>query len=169
MTFGVDQLFDGIDIVIVAVGLFAIGEALYMASRSGRPAEEEHADGQRRGAGSAARTCAARGGRGCAARRSASRSARCRPAAPRSRRSCPTRRSAARARKNKEEFGQGAIEGVAGPEAANNAAFSGVLVPLLTLGIPTSATAAVLLAAFQIFDLQPGPQLFENSRTWCGR
>ena len=48
-----------------------------------------------------------------------------------------------------DQFGEGAIEGVAGPEAANNAAFSGVLVPLLTLGIPTSATAAILLAAFQ--------------------
>ncbi|HEU4542580.1 MAG TPA: tripartite tricarboxylate transporter permease, partial [Jiangellaceae bacterium] len=65
--------------------------------------------------------------------------------------------------KHKEEFGSGAIEGVAGPEAANNASFSGVLVPLLTLGIPTSATAGVLLAAFQIFNLQPGPQLFEKS------
>jgi putative tricarboxylic transport membrane protein len=65
--------------------------------------------------------------------------------------------------KNSDEFGKGAIEGVAGPEAANNAAFSGVLVPLLTLGIPTSATAAVMLAAFQIFNLQPGPQLFDNS------
>ena len=64
--------------------------------------------------------------------------------------------------KAKEEFGQGAIEGVAGPEAANNAAFTGVLVPLLTIGIPTSATAAILLASFQIFDLQPGPQLFER-------
>ena len=113
--------------------------------------------------GSAARTCAAPGGRGCAGPRSASRSARCRPAAPRSRRSCPTRRSAgSRKGKAKEEFGEGAIEGVAGPEAANNAAFTGVLVPLLTIGIPTSATAAILIAAFQIFDLQPGPQLFEN-------
>jgi putative tricarboxylic transport membrane protein len=63
----------------------------------------------------------------------------------------------------KNEFGRGAIEGVAGPEAANNAAFSGVLVPLLTLGIPTSATAAILLAAFQIYNLQPGPLLFQNS------
>lgn len=65
--------------------------------------------------------------------------------------------------KGKKEFGEGAIEGVAGPEAANNASFSGVLVPLLTLGLPTSATAAVLLAAFQIFNLQPGPQLFDRS------
>ena len=57
----------------------------------------------------------------------------------------------------------GAIEGVAGPEAANNASFSGTLVPLLTLGIPTSATAAIMLAAFQIFNLQPGPELFERN------
>jgi putative tricarboxylic transport membrane protein len=64
--------------------------------------------------------------------------------------------------KHPEEFGHGAIEGVAGPEAANNAAAAGTLVPLLTLGLPTSATAAVLLAAFQQFGLQPGPLLFER-------
>ena len=51
---------------------------------------------------------------------------------------------------------------MAGPEAANNAAVTGVLVPLLTLGIPTSATAAIMLAAFQNYDLQPGPQLFDQ-------
>jgi len=62
--------------------------------------------------------------------------------------------------KHPEEFGAGAIEGVAGPEAANNAAANGVLVPLLTLGIPTSATAAILLAAFQNYGIQPGPLLF---------
>ena len=49
---------------------------------------------------------------------------------------------------------------MAGPEAANNAAAAGVLVPLLALGLPTSATAAILLAAFQQFGLQPGPLLF---------
>jgi putative tricarboxylic transport membrane protein len=65
--------------------------------------------------------------------------------------------------RGREEFGKGAIEGVAGPEAANNASFSGVLVPLLTLGLPTSATAAVLLAAFQIFNLQPGPQFMSEN------
>jgi putative tricarboxylic transport membrane protein len=52
---------------------------------------------------------------------------------------------------------------VAGPEAANNASAAGVLCPLLTLGLPTSATAAVLLAAFQGYGLQPGPLLFERS------
>jgi putative tricarboxylic transport membrane protein len=63
--------------------------------------------------------------------------------------------------KNKEEFGEGAIEGVAGPEAANNANAAGVLVPLLALGLPTSATAAIMLVALRNFNLQPGPMLFE--------
>ena len=65
--------------------------------------------------------------------------------------------------KHPEEFGNGAIEGVAGPEAANNASAAGTLVPLLTLGLPTSATAAIMLAGFQQFGLQPGPLLFANN------
>jgi putative tricarboxylic transport membrane protein len=67
-----------------------------------------------------------------------------------------------------EEFGHGAIEGVAGPEAANNAAAAGVLMPLLTLGIPTSATAAIMLSAFQGYGIQTGPQLFsqQGSLVW---
>jgi putative tricarboxylic transport membrane protein len=63
----------------------------------------------------------------------------------------------------REEYGKGAIEGVAGPEAANNASAAGTLVPLLTLGLPTSATAAIMLAAFQQYGLQPGPQLFDHN------
>ena len=65
--------------------------------------------------------------------------------------------------KHPEEFGHGAIEGVAGPEAANNASAAGTLVPLLTLGLPTSATAAIMLAGFQQFGLQPGPLLFATA------
>ena len=64
-----------------------------------------------------------------------------------------------------EEFGHGAIEGVAGPEAANNASAAGTLVPLLTLGLPTSATAAIMLAGFMQFGLQPGPLLFATNPT----
>src|SRR6218665_357971 len=67
--------------------------------------------------------------------------------------------------KRPEEFGHGAIEGVAGPEAANNASAAGTLVPLLTLGLPTTATAAIMLAGFQQFGLQPGPLLFANNST----
>jgi putative tricarboxylic transport membrane protein len=65
---------------------------------------------------------------------------------------------------HKEEFGTtGAIEGVAGPEAANNSAVTATLVPLLTLGIPTSVTAAILLSALQGYGINAGPQLFQTS------
>ncbi|BBL80231.1 hypothetical protein RxyAA322_20850 [Rubrobacter xylanophilus] len=64
--------------------------------------------------------------------------------------------------KRRDEFGKGAIEGVAGPEAANNAAVNGAFVPTLTLGIPGSGTTAVLLGAFLLFGVQPGPLLLEE-------
>ena len=156
-TLGIPELLDGIDVIVVVVGLFAVGETLYVASRYRY--EPEEITPVRGSIWMSRRTGRARGSRGCAAPRSASRSARCRPAAPRSRPSCPTWSRSAWP-KRPEEFGHGAIEGVAGPEAANNAAAAGVLVPLLTLGLPTSATAAILLAAFQQYGLQPGPLLF---------
>lgn len=65
--------------------------------------------------------------------------------------------------KRPEEFGHGAIRGVAGPESANNAATSGQMVPLLALGIPFSATSALLLAALQIQNVQPGPLFIDNN------
>jgi putative tricarboxylic transport membrane protein len=64
--------------------------------------------------------------------------------------------------KHPEQFGHGAIEGVAGPEAANNASAAGTLVPLLTLGLPTTATAAVMIAAFNQYGIHPGPLLFQT-------
>jgi putative tricarboxylic transport membrane protein len=64
---------------------------------------------------------------------------------------------------DKAEFGTtGAIEGVAGPEAANNADTAGALVPLLTLGIPGGGATAILLGAFIMYGIQPGPLLFQN-------
>ena len=65
--------------------------------------------------------------------------------------------------KHPERFGEGAIEGVAAAEGANNAAVSGAFVPLLSLGIPVSAPLAVLLGAFMIHGLKPGPLLFEKN------
>lgn len=62
-----------------------------------------------------------------------------------------------------EKFGKGAMAGLAGPEAANNAASSGAMIPLLTLGIPGSASTAVLLAAFLLWGLRPGPLLMEQN------
>lgn len=69
-----------------------------------------------------------------------------------------------RASRNPEEFGHGAIEGVAGPEAANNASVGGALIPLFTLGLPGSSATAILLGALMTFGIQPGPRLFiENA------
>ncbi|MEK3973399.1 tripartite tricarboxylate transporter permease [Psychrobacillus sp. FSL K6-1267] len=64
--------------------------------------------------------------------------------------------------KNPQKFGKGAIEGVAAPESANNAASGGALIPLLTLGIPGSGTTAILMGALIMYDVQPGPLLFDN-------
>ncbi|SHG15825.1 tripartite tricarboxylate transporter permease [Ornithinibacillus halophilus] len=65
--------------------------------------------------------------------------------------------------KNKKDFGTGVPEGIAAPESANNAAAMGAMVPLLSLGIPGSATTAVILGAFVMHGLQPGPMLINNS------
>jgi putative tricarboxylic transport membrane protein len=62
--------------------------------------------------------------------------------------------------KTPEEFGKGAIEGIAGSEAANNSATGGAMVPTLALGIPGSPTAAVILAGLMVHGLQPGPTMF---------
>jgi putative tricarboxylic transport membrane protein len=62
-----------------------------------------------------------------------------------------------------EQFGKGALEGVAGPESANNASTGGAMVPLLTLGIPGSGTTAIMLGALMMFGLQPGPLLFQKN------
>ncbi len=61
-----------------------------------------------------------------------------------------------------EQFGSGAIEGVAGPETANNAAASGAFIPLFVLGIPSNATTAILLGALMLHGVRPGPMLMEQ-------
>ncbi len=65
--------------------------------------------------------------------------------------------------KHPEQFGRGAIEGVAGPESANNAAATAAMVPMLTLGIPGSATTAIMLGGLMMWGLRPGPLLFEKN------
>ena len=136
LAFGVPELLDGVEVTTLAVGLFAVGEALYVASR--RHHTEEKIEPVR---GSLWMTP-----------EDWKRS--WKPwlrgtlfgfpigALPAGGAEVPTFLSYATERRlNRDaEWGEGAIEGVAGPEAANNASFSGTLVPLLTLGIPTSAT-----------------------------
>jgi putative tricarboxylic transport membrane protein len=67
--------------------------------------------------------------------------------------------------KTPEKFGKGAIAGVAAPESANNAASGGAMIPLLTLGIPGTGTTAVLMGALIMYNVQPGPLLFEDHPT----
>lgn len=159
LTFGVPELLDGVNVVLVAVALFAVGEALHMAwrHRGGTPQVLpvgklmlSRADLRRsfwpwmRGAGLGFPF----------------------GVLPAGGTEMPTMLSYYAERKlvapeHRHEFGTtGAIEGVAGPEAANNAAAAGILVPMLTLGLPTSATAAIMLSAFQSYGIQPGPLLF---------
>src|SRR4030042_2802892 len=64
--------------------------------------------------------------------------------------------------KNPQKFGHGAIEGVASPEAANNAAASGGYIPLLTLGIPVGVVQAILLGALMMHGITPGPMLLKG-------
>ena len=164
-TFGIPQLADGIDVVIVAVALFAIGEALHVASRLRHgPVEVMSSRGRFMTRSDFARSWKP-WLRGTAYGFPFG-------ALPAGGAEIPTFLSYATERrltKHPDEFGHGAIEGVAGPEAANNAAAAGVLVPLLTLGLPTSATAAILLAAFQGYGIQPGPTLLttESALVWA--
>ena len=65
--------------------------------------------------------------------------------------------------KNGANFGKGAIQGVAAPEAANNGAAGGAMIPLLTLGIPGTGTTAVLMGALIMFNITPGPLLFQDN------
>ncbi|MGH2532476.1 MAG: tripartite tricarboxylate transporter permease [Thermomicrobiales bacterium] len=159
-TFGVPQLGDGIDVVVIAVGLFAVGETFWVASRLRHDKDQiipvrgsiwMTKDEWRRSWKPWLRGTALGFPIG---------------SLPAGGAEIPTFLSYSiekQITKHPEEFGKGAIEGVAGPEAANNASAAGVLVPLLTLGLPTSATAAIMLVAFQRYGLNPGPLLFERN------
>jgi putative tricarboxylic transport membrane protein len=158
----VPELLDGVDIVLVAVGLFAVAEALHAVLFEGKVKESENKMSRvtmtqrdwRRSIPAWIRGTAIGAPFGCI---------------PAGGTEIPTFLSYATEKKlakgeNQAEFGkQGAIEGVAGPESANNAAVTCAMIPLLTLGIPVSNTTAVLLGAFQNYGIQPGPQLFSSS------
>ncbi|MDE0827929.1 MAG: tripartite tricarboxylate transporter permease [Vicinamibacterales bacterium] len=156
-TFGIPGLLGGLNVVIVTVGLFAVGEVFWHAAQPRTSSEEP----------------AQLGGPVRLTREDWRRSipAWCRgtvigfftgvlPGAGATVASFLSYAAERRVSSTPEAFGRGAIEGVAGPEAANNASAGGSLVPLLALGIPGSGTTAVMLAAFQMYGLQPGPLLF---------
>jgi len=159
-TGGVPEFLDGIEVVLVAVGLFAVGECMYTALYEGKSKKELNRMGSvhmnklewKRSWPAWLRGTAIGFPFGTI---------------PAGGSEIPTFLSYGVERKLskfKSEFGTtGAIEGVAGPEAANNSAVTATLVPLLTLGIPTSVTAAILLSALQNYGINAGPQLFQTS------
>jgi putative tricarboxylic transport membrane protein len=160
LAFDVPTLLDGISVTTLAVGLFAMGETLHVASRFTGVHETIEAvrgslwmtlDDWKRSWGPWLRGFCLGFPIG---------------ALPAGGAEVPTLLSYTLERKmtrRQDEFGKGAIEGVAGPEAANNAAATGTMVPLLTLGLPTSATAAMMLAGFQQYGIIPGPLLFVSN------
>jgi putative tricarboxylic transport membrane protein len=162
LTAGVLEFMDGIEVVLVAVGLFAVSEALYNALYEGRSSAELN----RMTRAHMTRTEWKRSWPAWLRGTALGFPFGCIPAGGSE---IPTFLSYATEKKladpeHQKEFGTtGAIEGVAGPEAANNSAVTATLVPLLTLGIPTSVTAAILLSALQNYGIQAGPQLFTTS------
>jgi len=161
-TGGVIELMDGVEVVLVAVGLFAVSEALYNALYEGRSVSSMNRLNRAHMTRAEFRRSWPAWLRGTAIGFPFG-------TIPAGGSEIPTFLSYATERKlaapeHKGEFGTtGAVEGVAGPEAANNAAVTATLVPLLTLGIPTSVTAAILLNALQNYGINAGPQLFTTS------
>lgn len=161
LTFGIPELLSGVNVVLAAIGLFAVGEALWIASGgSGNASQQLSGDGK------AMKMSAPEW------RRSAIAWSRgtllgffvgILPGSGGTLASFLSYGVEKRFSKHPEKFGTGIVEGVAAPEASNNAAAGGSMVPLLALGIPGSSTTAVMLVAFQMYGLQPGPLLFENS------
>jgi putative tricarboxylic transport membrane protein len=157
LTMGIGQLVDRLDIVVVAVGIFALGEALWVAAHLRRRPVRVTPVGQpwlgredwRRSWKPWLRGTAFGFPFGTL---------------PAGGAEIPTFLSYVTERRlsKHDDFGRGAIEGVAGPEAANNASAAGMLVPMLALGLPVTATASVMLSALQGYGIQPGPQLMTD-------
>jgi putative tricarboxylic transport membrane protein len=162
MAFGVPQLLDGIEVTTLAVAMFALGEALFVAAK---PTGDDDKVQELRGSVRMTRQDWARSWKAWLRGSAIGFPIGAMPAGGADIASFLSYGTEKRMSKHPEEFGHGAIEGVAGPEAANNAAAAGTLVPLLTLGLPTTATAAIMLAGFQQFGLQPGPLLFATAPT----
>ena len=159
-TFGLVELYEGIDFLIPAIGLFAIAEALDQAGIV-RRAEVQRFEFKGRAwlTREEFRQSVAPWFRGSVLGFVVG----VLPGAGATIASFFSYALERRVSRHPERFGKGAIEGVAGPEAANNASVGGAMVPLLTLGIPGSGTTAVLLGAFMMFGLQPGPLLLERN------
>jgi putative tricarboxylic transport membrane protein len=157
-TFGSDNLADGIDFVIIAMGLFGVGEILYnmatpTSASSGTPqfkrALPTGAD-LKQSSGSIARGSVSGFVLGVL------------PGGGATIASLVAYATEKKLAKHPERFGRGAIEGVAGPETANNAAATSSFIPLLTLGIPANGTMAIMFGALLLQGITPGPGLIND-------
>ncbi|GAA2454293.1 tripartite tricarboxylate transporter permease [Actinomadura vinacea] len=158
LTFGVDPLLDGIDFVIVAMGLFGVAEILHNMESLRRPqppaVKVDSVYPSRRDLGES-KGAIARGSvlgflLGILPGGGATMSSMVAYAVEK------------RAAKEPGKFGKGAVQGVAGPETANNAGATSSFIPLLTLGIPANATMAVMFGALLIQGITPGPTLVDE-------
>jgi putative tricarboxylic transport membrane protein len=149
-TFGVPNCPTASSFVAVAMGLFGFAEIIRNLEHGEPRGVHQQGDQPVANAGG----LQAPAGRSCAARRWARCSASCPAAARCSPRSPPTR-SRRSSRRTRSEFGKGAIEGVAGPEAANNAGAQTSFIPMLTLGIPSNAVMALMVGAMIIQGISP--------------
>ncbi len=152
LSFGVPDLLDGVEVTTLAVAMFAIGETLYIAAQG--DTGEEKVEAVRGSVWMNAQDWA-RSWKAWLRGTVIGFPIGAMPAGGAEFGTFLSYATEKRLTKYPEEFGHGAIEGVAGPEAANNASAAGTLVPLLTLGLPTTATAAIMLAGFQQYGLQP--------------
>ncbi len=163
-TFGSVELINGIDFIPVAIGLFGVGEILHTLWRGGHLEKLAYFNVSARARGFWPNKQDYRESAGPIARGSflgffvgAT------PGAGATVASLMSYNLEKSVSKTPEKFGKGAMAGLAGPEAANNAASSGAMVPLLTLGIPGSASTAVLMGGFLMWGLQPGPLLMDQN------
>ena len=157
-TFDSMQLGDGLDFVVVAMGLFGVGEILYnLEERYGKPHVPAVVSNiwpsrkdLKQSSGAIGRGSAIGFVLGVLPGGGAVMS------------SLAAYATEKRISKTPERFGRGAVEGVAAPETANNAAATSSFIPLLTLGIPANASMAMLFAALLVLGVRPGPQLLEE-------
>jgi putative tricarboxylic transport membrane protein len=158
-SFGLRELGDGIGVVPVAVGLFGLAEVLYSAGQPEPPAVTRPRLAELLPTREEWRASVGPIGRGTVLGFLVG----VIPGSAHIISSFVSYAVERRLSRRPERFGQGAVEGVAGPESANNAAASGALVPMLALGVPSGPIPAVLLAAIMVHGLTPGPTLIRQS------
>ena len=163
-TFGSTELINGIDFIPVAIGLFGVGEVLHTLWRGGHLERLGYFSVSSRSKGFWPTKTDRRESRGPMVRGSfLGFLVGTTPGAGATVASLMSYNLEKSISKTPERFGKGAMPGLVGPEAANNAASAGAMVPLLTLGIPGSAATAVLIGGFLMWGLQPGPLLMEQN------